>query len=206
MAQTEQIGDHWSRLPQKQPPPSPLLRILLLTFPTNLTDDDNPENTMYHFLCAIDTADAATLNLNANTLLRYLHPEKNPNTENPDDKLAAQLTSSYTHSEHVVTNLLLHMGYDHCNLPGLRRLIAHGYHCIACISIENTGRHQARLRWTPSTSTPSHLIPIPMLFYSKPNGFVCGLGPSERQFCQPIFFGKSCVPVNRPVLCSMWPF
>ena len=69
LAQTEQIGDFRLRLPAKQPL-LPLLRALLLKLSTDLADDDNPDATLYHFLCADQTATAATLNSNANTLLR----------------------------------------------------------------------------------------------------------------------------------------
>ena len=51
LSQTEQIGELRSRLPDKQPPLLPFLRTLLLTLPTDFTNDNTPDDSFYHFLC-----------------------------------------------------------------------------------------------------------------------------------------------------------
>ena len=57
LSQTEQIGELRSHLPEKQPPLLPFLRTLLLTLPTDFTDDNTPDDSFYHFLCADPAAD-----------------------------------------------------------------------------------------------------------------------------------------------------
>ena len=66
LSQTEQIGELRSRLPEKQPPLLPFLRTLLLTLPTDFTDDNTPDDPLYYFLCADPAADQTTLSSNAN--------------------------------------------------------------------------------------------------------------------------------------------
>ena len=89
LSQTEQIGELRSRLPDKQPPLLPFLRTLLLTLPTDFTDDNTPDDSFYHFLCVDPAADQTTLVSNAKTLLRFLHPDKSPNPDDPAVKAAA---------------------------------------------------------------------------------------------------------------------
>ena len=50
LSQTEQIGDLRSRLPEKQPLLMPFLRTLLLTLPTDFTDDNTPDDSL-HYSC-----------------------------------------------------------------------------------------------------------------------------------------------------------
>ena len=57
LSQTEQIGDSQSHLPDKQPPLLPFLCTLLPTLPTNLADNDTPDDSLYQFLCADTAAD-----------------------------------------------------------------------------------------------------------------------------------------------------
>ena len=49
LSQKEQIGDLHSRFPDKQPPLLPFLRTFLLT---DFSDDDAPDHSLNHFLCA----------------------------------------------------------------------------------------------------------------------------------------------------------
>ena len=103
LSQTEQIGDLHSRLHDNQPPLLPFLRTLLLTLPTDFTDDNTPDDSLYHFLRADPVADQTTLVSNANTLLRFLHPYKSPNPDDPAAKAAAHLAPLITHIKRVLT-------------------------------------------------------------------------------------------------------
>ena len=83
LSQTEQIGDLRSCLPDKQPPPLPFLRTVLLPLPTDLADDETPDDSLYHFLCADAAVDTNTLSPNVNTLICYLHPDMCPTQTTP---------------------------------------------------------------------------------------------------------------------------
>ena len=130
LSQTEQIGELRSRLPEKQPPLLPFLRTLLLTLPTDFTDDNTPDDSLYYFLCADPAADQTTLSSNANTLLPFLHPDKSPNPDDPAVKAAAHLVPLITHIKRVLTIPAFRLVYDHCRLTGLQRLLNRKLRCI----------------------------------------------------------------------------
>ena len=140
LSKTEQIGDLRSRLPEKQPPLLPFLRTLLQTLPTDFTDDDTPDDSFYHFLCADPAADQTTLACNANTLLRFLHPDRSPNPDDPAVKVAGHLVPLITHMKRVLTIRALRLVYYHCGLSGLQRLLNYKLRCIHCMPVEDTGR------------------------------------------------------------------
>ena len=140
LSQTEQIGELRSCLPQKQPPLLPFLRTLLLTLPTDFTDDNTPDDSLYYFLCADPAADQTILSSNANTLLRYLHPDKSPNPDNPAVKVAAHLVPLITHIKRVLTIPALRLVYDHCGLTVLQRQLNHKHRCLHCMPVDDTGR------------------------------------------------------------------
>ena len=119
LSQSEQIGELRSRLPEKQPPLLPFLRTLLLTLPTDFSDDNTPDDSLYYFLCADPAADQTTLSSNANTLLRYLHPDKSPNPDDPAVKSAAHLVTLITHIKRVLTIPALRLVYNHCGITGI---------------------------------------------------------------------------------------
>ena len=79
LSQTENIADLRGRLPDKQPPLLLFPRPLLLTLPTDFSDEDTPDDSLYHFLWADPAVDRTTLASNAKTLLCFLHPDKSPN-------------------------------------------------------------------------------------------------------------------------------
>ena len=139
LSQTEQVGELCSRLPEKQPPLLPFLKTLLLTLPTNFLDDNTPDDSLFYFLCADPAADQTTLSSNANTLMRFLHPDKNRNPDNPAVKAAAHLVPLITHIKRVLTIPALRLVYDHCGLTGLQRLLNHKLRCIHCMPVEDTG-------------------------------------------------------------------
>ena len=95
MAPLKLIGDDCCRLPEKQPLSSPLLRQLLFTLrplPMEVINDETThQDTPRHFFRTDTTADFSIFSSSANALLRYLHSDKNPNTENPDVKTTAHL-------------------------------------------------------------------------------------------------------------------
>ena len=155
LSETEQIGELRNRLPDKQPPLLPFLRTLLLTLPTDFTDDNTPDDSFYHFLCADPAADQATLLSNANTLLRYLHPDKSPNPDDPAVKAAAHLVPLIKHIKRVLTLPDLRLVYDHCGLTGLQRLLSHKLRCFHCMPVDETGRP---LRQGPVEYPQLHLL------------------------------------------------
>ena len=155
LSQTEQIGELRSRLPDKQPPLLPFLGTLLLTLPTDFTDDNTPDDSFYHFLCVDPAADQTTLASNANTLLRFLHPDKSPNTDDPAVKAAAHLVPLITHIKRVLTIPALRLVYDHCGLTGLQRLLSHKLRCLHCMPVDETGRP---LRQGPLEFPQLHLL------------------------------------------------
>ena len=140
LSQTEQIGGLRSRLPEKQPPLLPFLRTLLLTLPTDFIDDNTPDDSIYYFFCADPAADQTTLCSNSNTLLRYLHPDKSPNPNDPAVKAAAHLVPLITYIKRVLTIPALRLVYNHCGLTGLQRLLNHKHRCLHCMPVDNTGR------------------------------------------------------------------
>ena len=75
LSQAEQIGELRSQLPEKQPPLLRFLQTLPLTLRADFTDDPTPDDSLYYFLCADPASDQTTLSSNANTLLRFLHPD-----------------------------------------------------------------------------------------------------------------------------------
>ena len=177
LSQTEQMGELRSHLPEKQPPLLPFLRTLLLTLPTDFTDDGTPDDSLYHFLYADPAAGQTTLASNANTLLRFLHPDKSPNPNDPPVKAAAHLVPLITHIKRVLTIPGLRLVYDHCGLTGLQRLLNHKLRSIHCIPVEDTGRplHQG-----PQEYPQLHLYSRTALsssFLSVATS-VCGVGPS----------------------------
>ena len=155
LSQNEQIGELRSRLPEKQPPLLPFLRTLLLTLPTDFTDDNTPDDSLYYFLCADPAADQTTLSSNANTLLRFLHPDKNPNPGNPAVKAVAHLVPLITHIKRVLTIPTLRLVYDPCGLTDLHRLLNHKLRCIHCMPVEDTGQP---LRQGPVEYPQLHLL------------------------------------------------
>ena len=155
LSQTEQIGELRSRLPNKQPPLLPFLRTLLLTFPTDFTDDDTPDDSLYHFLCADTAADQISLASNANTLLRFLHPDKSPNPDDLAVKADALLVPLIIHIKRVLTIPALPFVYDHSGLTGLQRLLNHKLRCIHCMPVDDKGRP---LRQGPLQYPQLHLL------------------------------------------------
>ena len=155
LSQTEQISDLRTRLPEKQLPLLPFLRTLLLTLPTDFTDDHTPDDSLYYFLCADPAADQTALASNANTLLRYLHPDKSPNPNDPAVKAAAHLVPLITHIKRVLTKPALRLVYDHCGLTGLQRLLNHKHRCLHCMPVDETGRP---LRQGPVEYPQLHLL------------------------------------------------
>ena len=164
LSQTEQIGELRSRLPGKQPPLLPFLRTLLLTLPTDFTDDNTPDDSLYYFLCADLVTDQTTLSSNANTLLQFLHPDKNPNPGDPAVKAAAHLVPLFTHIKRVLTIPALRVVYDHCGLTDLHGLLNQKLRCIHCMPVEDTGRP---LRQGPVEYPQLHLLLtyIPYIFF-----------------------------------------
>ena len=159
LSQTEQIGELRSRLPEKQPTLLPFLRTLLLTLSKDFSDDTTPNDSLYHFLCADPAADQTTLASNANTLLRFLHPDKSSNPEDPAVKAAAHLVPLITHIKRVLTIPTLRFVYEHCSLTGLHRLLNHKLRCIHCMPKDDTG---GPLRQGPLEYPQLH----PLLTYS----------------------------------------
>ena len=155
LSKTEQIGDLRSFLPDKQPPMLPFLLTLLLILPTDLVDDDTPDDSLYHFWCADHAADQNTLSSNANTLLRYLHPHKSPNPDDPAVKAAAHLVPSITHIKRVFTQTSLRLVYDHCGLTGLQRLSTHKLRCVHCMPVDAASQP---LRQGPIEYPQLHLL------------------------------------------------
>ena len=155
LSQTEQIGELRSRLPDKQPLLLPSPRTLLLTLPTDFPDDDTPDDSLYQFLCADPAADQNILTSNANTLLRVLHTDKNPNPDDPAVKAAAHLVLLISHIKRVLTIPALRLVYDHWGLTGLQRLLNHKLRCIHCMPVEDTGRP---LRQGPLEYPQLHLL------------------------------------------------
>ena len=86
-------------------------------------NDDTPDDSLYHFLCVDPSADQKRLSSIANTLLRYIHPDKSPKPDDPAVKAAAHLVPLNTHIKRVLTQASLRLVYDHCGLPGLQRLL-----------------------------------------------------------------------------------
>ena len=154
-SQTEQIGELRSRPPDKQPPLLPFLRTLLLTLPTNVTNDVTPDESLYRFLCADPAADRTTLASNTNTLLRFLHPGKSPNPDDPAVKIAAHLVHLITHIKRVLTIPAPRLVYDLCGLTGLQRPLNHKLRCIHCMPVEDTVRP---LRQGPLDYPQLHLL------------------------------------------------
>ena len=152
LSQTEQNGELRSRFPDKQPPLLPLLRTRLLTLPTEFSDSDTPDDSLYHFLCAETAADQTTLASNANTLLRFLHPDKSPNPDDPAVRVAAHLVPASDPIKRVLTIPALRLVYDHCGLTGLQRLLNHK---LRCMPVEDTGRP---LRQGPLQYPQLHLL------------------------------------------------
>ena len=140
LSQTEQIGELRSRLPEKQPPLLPYLGTLLLPLLTGFSDDNTPDDSFYRFLCFDPAADQTTLVSNAITLLRFLHPDKSPNPDDPAVKAAAHLVPLISHIKRVLTIPALRLVYDHCGLTGMQRLLNHKLRCIHCMPVEDTGR------------------------------------------------------------------
>ena len=140
LSQTEQSGEFRSHLPDKQPLLLPFLRTLLLTLPTDFSDEDTPEDSLYQFLCADPAADQTALASNANTLLRFLHPDKSAHPDDPAVKAAAHLVPLVIYFKCVFTLPAFCVVYDHCGLNDLQRLLNHKFLCINCMPVENTGR------------------------------------------------------------------
>ena len=140
LSKTEQIGELRSRLPEKQPPLLPFLRTLLLTLPTDFSDNNNPDDWFDHFLCVDPATDQATLAPNANTLLRFLRLDKSPNPDHPAVKAAAHLVPLITHIKRVLTIPALRQVYDHCGHTGLQPLLNHKLRCFHCIPVKDTVR------------------------------------------------------------------
>ena len=155
LSQTEQTGELRSRLPDKQPPLLPFLRTLLLTLPTDFSNHDTPDDSLYYFLCADSAAEQTTLASNANTLFRFLHPDKSPNSDDPAVKAAAHLVPLITHIKRFLTIPALRLVYDNCCLTGLQRLLNHKLRCIHCRPVEDTGRP---LRQGPVEYPQLHLL------------------------------------------------
>ena len=109
LSQTEQIGDLRSRLFDKQPPLLPFHRTLLLTLPMDFSDDNTPDDSLHYSLCTDPAADQTTLASNANTLLRFLHPDKSPNPDDPVVKAAARLVTLITQIKSVLTTPALRL-------------------------------------------------------------------------------------------------
>ena len=96
MAQLETIGSLRSQLTNKSSTAEPILRLLrqlLLTLPTDFDDDLTPDDTLYHFLCCAPDADTATLSGRANLLLKCLHPDISPTSEDPLVQAAGRLVT-----------------------------------------------------------------------------------------------------------------
>ena len=155
LSHTEQIGELRSRLPEKRPPLLPFLRTLLLTLPTDFTDDNTSDDSFYHFLGADPAADQTILASNANILLRFLHPDKSPKPDDAAVKAAAHLVPLITHIKRVLTIPALRLVYDHCGLTGLHRLLNHKLRCIHCLPVEIMGRP---LRQGPLEYPQLHLL------------------------------------------------
>ena len=155
LSQTEQIGDLCSRLPDKQPPRLPFLRRLLLTLPTAISDDDTPDDSLYHFLCADPAAHQTTLATIANTWFRFLLPDKSANPEDSAVNAASHLVPLFTHIKLVLTIPAPCFVYDHCGLSGLQRFLNHNFRCIHCMSMEDTVKP---LRQGPLEHPQPHLL------------------------------------------------
>ena len=65
------------------PPASSQFHVYSVAEARQFTDDNTPDDSFYHFLCVDPAADQTTLGSNANTLLRFLHPDKSPNPTTP---------------------------------------------------------------------------------------------------------------------------
>ena len=210
LSQTEQIGDMRRRLPEKQPPLLPFLRPLLLTLPTDFTNDNTPDDSFYHFFCADPAADQTTLASNAKTLLRFLHLDKSPNPDDPAVKAAAHLVPLITHIKRDLTIPALRIVYDQCGFTGLQRLMNHKFRCIIVIVC------QWRTRAGRFDKDPWNILSYvfcwrTVLRSSPLSGAtsVCGLGPSGWGLLDtpPLF---SCaVSARGLVLCQVsfltWP-
>ena len=178
-SQTEQIVELRSRLPDKQPPLLPFLRTLLQTLPTDFSDDDTPDDSLYHFLCADPAADQNTLASSANALLHFLHLDKSPNPDDPAVKAAAHLVPLITHIKRVLTIPALRLVYDHCGLSELQRLLNHKLRCILCMPVEDRVGHFAKDPWgILSYISCWHTVLRSSLLSGATS--LCGVGPSRR--------------------------
>ena len=118
--QTEQIGEIRSTLPERI---LCLRRQILLTLPTDFDEEMTPDDTLYQFLCSSPDVDAATLSSNSNLSLRSLHPDKSSTPEDPLVQAAGRLVPLITIIKRNLTSPSIRKIYDHCGMPGLRRLL-----------------------------------------------------------------------------------
>ena len=109
-----------------------LIRSHLLSLPTDFLDPDTPDDTFYHFLCCQPTASMDVVNTHAKTLLRFLHPDKNSDSNNPQVLAAARIIPIITHLKRVLNTPALRQIYDHCGLFGLRSLLDSDLCCPEC--------------------------------------------------------------------------
>ena len=179
------------------PPLLPFLRTLLLNLPTDLADDDTPDHSLYHLLCAYLDADQNTLSSNANTLLPYLHPDKSPNPDDPALIAAAHLVPLFTHKKCVLTQTSFRLVYDHCSLTGFQRLLTHKLGCIHFMPVDATGRS---FRWNScrisSARYFAHLKPLNLLssLRMRPRNVVCDSQGAIWWLLLP-FFCVVCTPM-----------
>ena len=109
-----------------------LIRAHLLSLPTDFDDDDTPDDALYHFLCCHPSASHETLVQHANTLLRFLHPDKTDDCSSSNIAAAARLVPLLTSIKRVLTRPPLRAVYDHCGLVGLKRLLDDNLRCFTC--------------------------------------------------------------------------
>ena len=99
-----------------------------------------PDDTLYHFLCTNPSADSSTSTVEANKLLKLLHPDKNPNPNHLEVREAAKLIPFHTLIKRVLLTPRVKRVKDLCGLHGSRRLLAHRIPCPTCTPFDLSGR------------------------------------------------------------------
>ena len=144
---------------------SPLLRQLLFTLrplPMEVINDETThQDAPRHFLRTDTTADFSIFSSSANAFLRYLHPGKNPNPENPDVKTTAHLVPLLGHIKGVL--VISMMTNAACLLSSLQKCIviaasiAGHWSLVAGLSTKAAGK--------PSVLSPPHVFPMISFFF-----------------------------------------
>ena len=134
---SQEISDLRSRL-ERTDNSSPhalwsLIRGHLLSLQKSFYSTSTPCTGFYHFLCCTPSASDDTVALHAETLLRFLRPDKTSTSyDDPQVQDAGRLVPLITAIKRVLRNTTLRQVYDHCGLYGLRVLLDCDHSCGDC--------------------------------------------------------------------------